>query len=169
MRNIVKERSPTNTSVCISLEKDLLSKIDKCAKSYGLARSRFMALIAKHAVSKNGVSPLDTQPTPGPEPIKPLDLTEAVYDFLLLAIPALDDFARQQEDDKAQGTAPEPSSEIANSKLWRFFMLEREEILRHKYLRSKELDYDIGLPQAIKEWLQQHRALWAAAHPPAED
>jgi hypothetical protein len=68
--------------------KDLLTKIDKCAKSYGLARSRFMALIAKHAVSKNGASPLEPQSTPDPEPIKPLDLTEAVYDFLLLAIPA---------------------------------------------------------------------------------
>ncbi len=167
MRNIVKERSPENTSVCISLEKDLLEEIDKRAKSYGLPRSRYLALIAKHAVSKNGASPLE--PQPAPEPIKPLDLTAEVYDFLLFAIPALTDFARQQEDEKAKGTAPEPTSEIANSKLWRFFMLEREEILRHKYLRSKELGYDIGLPQAIKEWLQLHRALWAAAHPPAED
>ena len=165
----MKERSPENTSVCISLERELLTKIDKCAKSYGLPRSRFMALLTRHAINTNGALPLDTQPAPGPEPIKPLDLTAAVYDFLLIAIPALDDFARQQEDEQAQGTAPEPSSEIANSKLWRFFMLEREEILRHKYLRSKELGYDIGLPRAIKEWLQQHRALWAAAHPPAED
>jgi len=163
----VKERSPENTSVCISLEKDLLAEIDKRAKSYGLTRSRYLALLAKHAINTNGALALETQSAPAP--IKPLDLTAEVYDFLLFAIPALGDFARLQEDEQAQGTAPEPSSEIANSKLWRFFMLEREEILLHKYLRSKEIKDDIGLPRAIKEWLQQHRALWAAAHPPAED
>ena len=164
----MKERSPDNTSVCISLDKGLLAEIDKRAKSHGLPRSRYLALIAKHDLAaKNGVSPLAT--SDAAEPPKPLDLTAQVYDFLLFAIPALGDFARLQEDEQAQGTAPEPSSEIANSKLWRFFMLEREEILLHKYLRSKEIKDDIGLPRAIKEWLQQHRALWAAAHPPAED
>ncbi len=165
----MKERSPENTSVCISLEKDLLEEIDKRAKAYGLPRSRYLALLAKHAINSKESLPMEPQAPQGAEPIKPLDLTAEVYDFLLFAIPALTDFARQQEDAKAQGTAPEPTSEIANSKLWRFFMLEREEILRHKYLRSEQLRDDIGLPQAIKEWLQLHRALWAAAHPPAED
>ena len=79
------------------------------------------------------------------------------------------DFDRQKKGEQAPDTAPEPPDEIAESKLWRFFLLDRDEILRHKYLRSKELGYDIGLPQAVKEWLQQHRALWAAAHPPSTE
>ena len=79
------------------------------------------------------------------------------------------DFDRQKKGEQAPDTAPEPPDEIAESRLWRFFLLERDEILRHKYLRSEALGDDIGLPQAVKEWLQQHRALWAAAHPPAED
>ena len=164
----MKERSPDNTSVCISLDKSLLAEIDKRAKLHGLPRSRYLALIAKHDLAaKNGVSPLAT--SDAAEPPKPLDLTAEVYDFLLLAIPALADFDRQKKDDQAPDTAPEPPDEIAESRLWRFFLLERDEILRHKYLRSEALHDDIGLPQAVKEWLQQHRALWAAAHPPSTE
>jgi hypothetical protein len=163
----VKERSPDNTSVCISLDKGLLAEIDKRAKLHGLPRSRYLALIAKHDLAaKNGVSPLTADPA---DPTKPLDLTAEVYDFLLLAIPALEDFDRQKKDEQAPDTAPMPPEEIAESKLWRFFMLERDEILRHKYYRSEALHEDIGLPRAIKEWLQQHRALWAAAHPPSTE
>jgi hypothetical protein len=160
----VKDRSPENTSVCISIDKGLLAEIDKRAKSHSLPRSRYLAIIAKHDLSSNnGVSPLAM--TGVSEAPKPLDLTAEVYDFLLLAIPALDDFDRRKNDQPSTGAAPEPPEEIAESKLWRFFLLERDEILRHKYLRSKALGYDIGLPQAIKEWLQQHRALWAATQP----
>ncbi|MCX6892854.1 MAG: hypothetical protein NTX51_15255 [Verrucomicrobia bacterium] len=162
----MKERSPENTSVCISLDKALLAEIDKRAKSHGLPRSRYLALIARHAVTAKGGAPL---PTPAaPESPQPLDLTAAVYDFLLLAIPALADFESRKQAEQVLGTAPEPPEEIAESRLWRFFLLERDEILRHKYLRSEALREDIGLQRAIKEWLQLHRALWAAAHPPAD-
>lgn len=162
----MKERSPENTSVCISLDKALLAEIDKRAKSHGLPRSRYLALIARHAVTAKGGAPL---PTPAaPESPQPLDLTAEVYDFLLLAIPALADFESRKQAEQVLGTAPEPPEEIAESRLWRFFLLERDEILRHKYLRSEALREDIGLQRAIKEWLQLHRALWAAAHPPAD-
>ena len=75
---------------------------------------------------------------------------------------------RSKQAEQVLGTAPGPPEEIAESRLWRFFLLERDEILRHKYLRSEALREDIGLQRAIKEWLQLHRALWAAAHPPAD-
>lgn len=39
---------------------------------------------------------------------------------------------------------------------------ENEEINKHKYLRSKELGYDIGFEQALLEWVQQHQAKWLA-------
>ena len=162
----MKERSPENTSVCISLDKGLLAEIDKRAKAHGLPRSRYLALIARHAVIAKGEGPI---PAPvAPELPQPLDLTAEVYDFLLLAIPALADFESRKLAEQPPGTAPEPPEEIAESRLWRFFLLERDEILRHKYLRSQALRDDIGLPQAIKEWLQLHRALCAAAHPPAD-
>jgi hypothetical protein len=63
-------------------------RIDKRARLHGLPRSRYLALIARHDLAaRNGVSPLATSDPAAPP--KPLDLTAEVYDFLLLAIPAL--------------------------------------------------------------------------------
>jgi hypothetical protein len=45
---------------------------------------------------------------------------------------------------------------------WQFFLLERDEILRFKWMESQKAGYDIGLSRAIQIWLQRHRALWIA-------
>jgi len=87
-------------------------------------------------------------------------------------IPALEKYAAVVEGHDQEADPPmsfDPPDDPALSKLWRFFLHEMDEILRHKYLRSKELGYDMGLSAAITEWLQKHRALWAAAHPPTAD
>ncbi|MBI5385067.1 MAG: DUF4032 domain-containing protein [Verrucomicrobia bacterium] len=65
------------------------------------------------------------------------------------------------------GNVPEPPEDLAESRLWQFFLLEREEILRYKWLQSENEKRDIGLSRAVQEWLRNHHALWAAAHPPA--
>lgn len=61
-------------------------------------------------------------------------------------------------------------SPIADSDLWRYFLKERDEILRHKWIESKNAGYDIGMDRAIRDWLEKHHALWAAAQdaPPAQ-
>lgn len=126
------------------------------------------ALQTPQAVEPPSPSEIRTPPTPpvaAPLPQR-LDFTAEVYDFLLIAIPAL----KEYEASKTSGAAKpgdavtvEIPPDMAESKLWRFFLLERDEILRHKWNRSKELDEDLGLPRAIKEWLHLHRALWIAA------
>jgi hypothetical protein len=47
--------------------------------------------------------------------------------------------------------------------LWQYFLKERDEILRHKWIEAKNAGYDIGMDRAIRDWLKKKHALWAAA------
>ncbi len=47
-----------------------------------------------------------------------------------------------------------------NSSLYREFLAEREEILRHKWLESEKAGYDIGFDRALLDWILKHRANW---------
>lgn len=44
--------------------------------------------------------------------------------------------------------------------LYREFLAEREEILRHKWLESEKVDKDIGFERALLDWLSKHRSSW---------
>jgi hypothetical protein len=56
------------------------------------------------------------------------------------------------------------SREIAmNSALYREFLAEREEILRHKWLESEKAGYDIGFERALLDWIVKHRSNWRRA------
>jgi hypothetical protein len=61
---------------------------------------------------------------------------------------------------------PEVPQHIAHTKLWPFFLKQRDQILKDKWNSSKDACYDIGLDRAIREWLQQYHTAWAAANPP---
>jgi hypothetical protein len=50
-----------------------------------------------------------------------------------------------------------------NSVLYREFLAEREEILRHKWLESERAGYDIGFERALLDWIVKHRASWRKA------
>lgn len=52
------------------------------------------------------------------------------------------------------------SDVVRNSSLYREFQAEREEILRHKWLESEKLGYDIGFERALTDWIIKHRAKW---------
>jgi hypothetical protein len=63
-----------------------------------------------------------------------------------------------------------PSSEgsngnelLRNSSLYREFQAEREEILRHKWIESEKVGYDIGFERALTDWIVKHRAKWRKA------
>lgn len=43
---------------------------------------------------------------------------------------------------------------------YREFLAEREEILRHKWLRSEAKGRDIGFDDALTEWITSHRSDW---------
>jgi len=49
---------------------------------------------------------------------------------------------------------------LKRSSLYREFLAEREEILRHKWLESEKAGCDIGFEQALTDWLVKHSAQW---------
>ncbi len=49
---------------------------------------------------------------------------------------------------------------VMNSALYREFLAERDEILRHKWIESEKLGYDIGFERALLDWIVKHRANW---------
>jgi hypothetical protein len=49
---------------------------------------------------------------------------------------------------------------LKNSSLYKEFLAEREEILRHKWLKSEETGEDVGFENALLDWMLNHRAQW---------
>ena len=62
---------------------------------------------------------------------------------------------REKQDAQAAGDGA-----MMNSALYREFLAEREEILRHKWLESEKAGYDIGFDRALLDWILKHRANW---------
>ena len=56
-------------------------------------------------------------------------------------------------------TSPEPMF-AQNSSLYREFLAEREEILRHKWIESEKAGHDIGFERALLDWIKKHRDRW---------
>ena len=58
----------------------------------------------------------------------------------------------------------DPSDDATNlltdSALYREFLAEREEILRHKWIESEKAGRDIGFERALLDWVMHHRAQW---------
>ena len=52
---------------------------------------------------------------------------------------------------------------VKQASLYQEFLAEREEILRHKWLESERLGYDIGFERALLDWIRKHREGWRAA------
>jgi hypothetical protein len=51
---------------------------------------------------------------------------------------------------------------VKQSSLYQEFLAEREEILKHKWLESERLGYDIGFERALLDWIRKHRDSWRA-------
>jgi hypothetical protein len=49
---------------------------------------------------------------------------------------------------------------VKNSVLYKEFLAEREEILRHKWIESEKLGHDIGFEKALLDWIVKHRSAW---------
>ena len=63
-------------------------------------------------------------------------------------------------------TAQEPANTrefVKQSSLYQEFLAEREEILKHKWIESERLGYDIGFERALLDWIRKHRDSWRAA------
>jgi len=52
---------------------------------------------------------------------------------------------------------------VQRSSLYQEFLAEREEILRHKWIESEKLGYDIGFERALLDWIRNHRDKWRSS------
>lgn len=138
----------------ISLSEELREQIDARAAALGLPRSQYLAMVARKDVMLGGSLVIPSSDTP-----KRVNLTDEAVEFLKIAIPALMDYERHRNKE----SIPEPPEPLADSDLWEYFLEECDEILEYKWLESEKLGHDIGIDRAIREWLQKHHALWAAA------
>ena len=53
---------------------------------------------------------------------------------------------------------------LHRSSVYKEFVAEREEIMKHKWLESEKVGHDIGYDQALLDWIMNHREKWRSAH-----
>ena len=51
---------------------------------------------------------------------------------------------------------------VRNSSLYKEFLAERAEILRHKWIESEKAGFDIGFERALMDWIVKYRSAWHA-------
>jgi hypothetical protein len=47
-----------------------------------------------------------------------------------------------------------------DSSVYQYFLAEREEILKHKWIESEKVGKDIGFERALMDWIYNHRTAW---------
>jgi len=57
-------------------------------------------------------------------------------------------------------TQEDRSRFVKNSVLYKEFLAEREEILKHKWIESEKAGADIGFEKALLDWIVRHRSNW---------
>ena len=74
---------------------------------------------------------------------------------------------------KRAKTTADTLSDIAlrRSAVYKEFLAEREEILKHKWLESEKAGHVIGYDRALLDWIMNHRDKWRNSYrrgaPPA--
>ena len=63
-------------------------------------------------------------------------------------------------DNRRAVDADESSQFVKNSVLYKEFLAEREEILKHKWIESEKAGTDIGFEKALLDWIVRHRSNW---------
>jgi len=49
---------------------------------------------------------------------------------------------------------------VKESALYKEFLAERAEILKHKWIESEKAGKDIGFERALLDWIVKHRSNW---------
>jgi hypothetical protein len=57
-------------------------------------------------------------------------------------------------------TTDDHSDLVKESLLYKEFLAEREEILRHKWIESEKAGHDIGFEKALLDWVLRFRSSW---------
>jgi hypothetical protein len=63
-------------------------------------------------------------------------------------------------DKRGEVNTDEASQFVQNSVLYKEFLAEREEILKHKWIESEKAGTDIGFERALLDWIVKHRSNW---------
>lgn len=71
-----------------------------------------------------------------------------------------------QNELENEGESSEQKSFVESTTLYREFLAEREEILRHKWIESQKAGRDIGFEKALLDWIMKHRSNWRRARHP---
>jgi hypothetical protein len=65
------------------------------------------------------------------------------------------------KDNPEMPTLEEDQSQfVKNSVLYKEFLAERAEILKHKWIESEKAGRDIGFEKALLDWIVKHRSNW---------
>jgi len=64
--------------------------------------------------------------------------------------------------DSVNGNASEEAASqfLKNSVLYKEFLAEREEVLKHKWIESEKAGSDIGFEKALLDWIVKYRSSW---------
>ena len=65
-----------------------------------------------------------------------------------------------KDSDGMTGSTEQESPFAKNSVLYKEFLAEREEILKHKWIESEKAGNDIGFEKALLDWIMKYRSQW---------
>jgi len=66
----------------------------------------------------------------------------------------------ENSPDMTAASKGDQSQFVKNSVLYKEFLAEREEILKHKWIESEKAGADIGFEKALLDWIVKHRSSW---------
>jgi len=56
-------------------------------------------------------------------------------------------------------------SQCERSHLYRLYILQREEVLKHKWIESEKAGRDVGFEWALVDWMVKYRSKWLKSLP----
>jgi hypothetical protein len=65
-----------------------------------------------------------------------------------------------KENPQMPSSEQDQSQFVKNSVLYKEFLAERAEILKHKWIESEKAGRDIGFEKALLDWIAKHRSNW---------
>jgi hypothetical protein len=65
-----------------------------------------------------------------------------------------------EKSPEVKSSQGDQSQFVKNSVLYKEFLAEREEILKHKWIESEKAGTDIGFEKALLDWIVRHRSNW---------
>ena len=65
-----------------------------------------------------------------------------------------------EDTEEMESARDDNSALVKNSVLYKEFLAEREEILRHKWIESEKAGHDIGFEKALLDWIVKYRSSW---------